>query len=78
MDYNQPTGSYNPHYDETIVRQLLKQFERTPGAFNENLIAQMHEDANHYGLDFEIPHVLPEEDFSLSETIKQAGSCFIS
>ena len=76
MDYNQPTGNYNPHYDEEIVRQLLKQFERTPSAFNENLIAQIQEDSNFYGLDF--PHQHPEEEFSLSETIKQAGAGFVT
>tara|TARA_Y100000593_G_C4323744_1_gene345448 strand:+ start:11694 stop:20894 length:9201 start_codon:yes stop_codon:yes gene_type:complete len=76
VDYNQPTGNYNPHYNEEIVRQLLKQYERTPSAFNERLIAQMHEDANFYGLD--VPHQHPEEEFSLSETIKQAGAGFIT
>ena len=71
MDYNQTTGSYTPHYNEYVVRQLLDQFNKTPSAFNEDLIAQLKEDAHHYGIE-------REEEFSLSNTIKQAGAGFLT
>ena len=50
MSYNNPTEEYKPHFNELLVKQFIQEIDKAPENFNADLIAQVQQDASHYGI----------------------------
>ena len=66
---------FKPQYNRDLTKRLIKNYYSKPSNFNENLVSQIEEHANHYGMWFNRDP--SDEEFKMLESIKQAGSGFI-
>ena len=77
-DYQQGNNEsqFKPVYTADLTNRLVSNYRQNPKKFNENLISQLEEHANHYDIRFN--RNVEDEEFKLLDTVKQAGTGFIS
>ena len=76
-DYTQSTEQpYQPVYNEDLVKQLIGSYHKAPQAFNDNLVKQIEEHSQFYGIAFDRNQDV--EEVKLKNLVKQVGSGFVS
>ena len=77
-NYQQGTNEnqFKPVYTAELTNRLVSSYRKDPRKFNDKLISQLEEHANHYQIRFN--RNLEDEEFKMLETVKQVGSGFIS
>tara|TARA_E500000305_G_scaffold31974_1_gene24212 strand:- start:9372 stop:18365 length:8994 start_codon:yes stop_codon:yes gene_type:complete len=77
-DYQNPTEDYSfkPVYTADLTNRLVTNYRKNPNKFNEKLVSQLEEHANHYNIGFN--RDTTSDDFNAIDTIKQVGTGFMS
>ena len=73
MELSQPVQDYKPRYNEHLIKTLLSHYKSAPDTFNAELVEQIKQDAQYYGLDSHI-----DTDITLGGVLKQAGAGFVT
>lgn len=67
----QPQEQWTPKFNNAQTRQYIKLYNSSPGRFNSELLDSIRKHAQYHNVPFY------EGDFSILESIKQAGAGFI-